>query len=253
MSTLTENHKSLGAIILAAGKGKRMNSKTVNKVALNLADKPMILHTVHLLKKIQIKFLIVVVGFAKQSVMNLLDGGIIYAEQKKRLGTAHAVACALKKIPMEIKDVLVLNGDDSAFYDEKTIKNLVRVHFNSNASLTLLTIKKQDPFGLGRIIRNKNGKVKSIIEEKDATLIQRIINEINPGCYVFKIAFLQKYLKQVKKSNVTGEYYLTSLLDIGIKHEEKIETLRINLFPWRGVNTKDELLEAEHLFLTARK
>ena len=64
---------------------------------------------------------------------------------------------------------------------------------------------------------------------------------------------LKKYLKQVKKSDITGEYYLTSLLDIGIVHKEKIETLKINLLPWRGVNTKDELLEAEHLFLTAKK
>jgi len=253
MSVLKEKHKNLGAIVLAAGKGKRMNSKRINKVALHLADKPMILHTISLLREIEVDFLVVVVGFAKQSVMKLLDGGIIYAEQKKRLGTAHAVTCALKKMPTAVRDVLVLNGDDSAFYDRKTIKNLVRAHFISNASFTLLTIKKQDPFGLGRIIRDKNGKVKAIIEEKDATLNQRKIKEINPGCYVFKIDFLKKYLKQVVKSSVTGEYYLTSLLDIGIKHKENIETLKINLLPWRGVNTKDELLEAENLFLAVKK
>jgi bifunctional UDP-N-acetylglucosamine pyrophosphorylase / glucosamine-1-phosphate N-acetyltransferase len=253
MSALREKHKSLGAIVLAAGKGKRMNSKSVNKVALQLADKPMILHTIHLLRRVKVEFLIVVVGFAKQSVMKLLDEKIIFAEQKKRLGTAHAVSCALKKIPENVNDVLVLNGDDSAFYDDQTIKNLVKAHFISDAALTLLTIEKTDPFGLGRIIRDSSGKVQSIIEEKDATIAQRKINEINPGCYVFNTNFLRKYLKQVKKSPITGEYYLTSLIDIGIKHNQKIESLKISLLPWRGVNTKDELVEAEHLFLTVKK
>jgi len=241
--------RNVGAIILAAGKGKRMQAKSVNKVAMTLADKPMIIHAVHLLRKVKIKTLVVVVGFAKNSVLKLLDSTVLYAEQNKRLGTAHAVMCSIKKIPENITNVLVLNGDDSAFYDTQTIEKLIRSHLLSDSAFTFLTLELDNPTGLGRVIRDRNNKVIAIIEEKDATLSQRRIKEINPACYLFSVDFLKKYLKKVEKSKVTGEYYLTSLIGIGITNNEKIDTLKISSLPWRGVNTRDELIEAERLFL----
>lgn len=243
-----QKQKQLGAIILAAGKGKRMNSKKLNKVVLYLADKPLILHTHDLLKSLKINTIVIVVGFAKESVVKLLGRDMIYAEQKKRLGTAHAVMSALKKLPKNIRDVLVLNGDDSAFYSKKTINKLISRHYQSKAAFTLLTIKKSNPFGLGRIVRDNSGQIIAIVEEKDATDKQRKIREINPACYLFKVSFLKKYLKKVEKSRVTGEYYLTSLISIGIKNKEKIESHCMKKYLWRGVNTQDELKEAELLF-----
>ena len=243
-------NSDLAAIILAAGKGKRMKSRTINKVALSLGDKPMILHTFNTIDRIGIKTVLVVVGFAKKSVMEIFKGKkIIFCDQKKRLGTAHAVSCAMKKLPHTMKNVLVLNGDDSALYKEATIRKLINKHLKSNAAFTFLTIEMENPAGLGRVIRGKRGKVMAIVEEKDATEDILKINEINPACYVFKTEFLKKYLKLIEKSKVTGEYYLTSLIDIGIKHNEKIETLQAGAFAWRGVNTKEELLEAENIFL----
>ena len=241
-------NKNLGAIILAAGKGTRMESKKVNKVAVHLANKPMILHTVELLEELNIKKIIVVVGFAKESVMKLLDKRVLFAEQKKRLGTAHAVSISLKKLGNQTKNVLVLNGDDSAFYSKDTIEKLVNKHFDKNPSFTLLTIEKENPYGLGRVVRDKKGNVISIIEEKDASKSLREIKEVNPACYIFTVKFLKKYLPKVEKSPVTGEYYLTSLIDVGIKNKEKIETLRAGKLTWRGVNTREELAEAERLF-----
>ncbi len=239
--------KNLGAIILAAGKGKRMNSKTVNKVTMPLADKPMILHTVELLEKLNIKKIVVVVGFAKESVMNVLKGKAEFAEQKRRLGTAHAVKSAITKFNSNVDNVLVLNGDDSAFYSEEIIEKLVKKHLEDNAAFTFLTIEKDNPYGLGRVVRSGEGRVKAVVEEKDAVRKERQITEVNPACYIFKLDFLKKYLPEVKKSSVTGEYYLTSLIGIGIKHNEKIETLRGGKLIWRGVNTRDELSEAESL------
>lgn len=241
-------NKNLGAIILAAGKGKRMNSKSVNKVTLPLADKPMIAHTVSLLEKVGIKDIVVVVGFAKKSVMSVLGNKVAFAEQRKRLGTGHAAICGLKKLPKNVDEVLVINGDDSAFYPQSLIKNLIKIHYSSNAVITFLTIDKDNPFGLGRIVRNSTGQVIAIMEEKDATQTQRKIKEINPGCYIFKVQFLRKYLKKIEKSKITGEYYLTSIIDLGIKNNEKIGTLKGGAIAWRGVNTKNELLEAEKLF-----
>lgn len=243
-------NNNFAAVILAAGKGKRMNSRTVNKVALPLGGKPMILHTFNILEKLGIKTIVIVVGFAKHSVMDLFSHQKVkFCEQKKRLGTAHAVSCAMKKIPSRIKNVLILHGDDSAFYKIDTIRQLIEKHLESGASFTFLTIEMENPEGLGRVIREKEGKVLAIVEGKDATEDILKIKEINPACYVFKTEFLKKYLPRIKKSPVTGEYYLTSLIDIGIKNNEKIETLQAGTFAWRGVNTKEELQEAENIFL----
>lgn len=245
---------NLAAIILAAGKGKRMKSKAVNKVALNLGQLPMILHTYGILEKLKIMTVVIVVGFAKDSVINLFKGkSVLFALQAKRLGTAHAVSCGLKKLPESAENILVLNGDDSAMYKVDTIKDLIKKHMETNAAFTLLTIEMENPAGLGRVIRGKQGAVLAIVEEKDATEDIKKIREINPACYIFKRSFLKKYLKHIKRSSVTGEYYLTGLIDVGIKNNEKIETLQAGLFAWRGVNTKEELAEAEKIFLKINK
>ena len=244
--------QNLGAIILAAGKGKRMNATDVNKVAMPLADKPMIVHTIELLETLLIKNIVVVVGFAKVSVMNILGQKVLFAEQTKRLGTGHAVSVGLKKISPDTQNVIVLNGDDSAFYKKDLIEKLIEKHLLSKAKMTFLTIEKDDPTGLGRIVRGKNGKLAAIVEEKDATDNEKKIKEINPGCYIFEVEFLRKYLPQIKRSKVSDEYYITRIIDIGIKNSEHIETLSAGNIPWRGINTKEELQEAEQLLLNSK-
>jgi len=244
-----KKNKKLGAIILAAGRGKRMNSKIVNKVTLPLANKPLILHSIELLEKMDFAQIIVVVGFAKESVKNILkDSRVLFAEQKKRLGTAHAVKSALSKLNPSITDVLVIQGDDSHFYKQETISKLTNEHFSSNANMTFLTLDAASPTGLGRIVRNKTGDVVAIVEEKDATDKIRKITEVNPACYMFRVSFLKKYLGSIKKSKVTGEYYLTSLIDIALKNKESISTLKEGKMFWRGINTKEELEEAERIY-----
>lgn len=244
--------KNIAAIILAAGKGKRMKSKDVNKVVVPLGNKQMILHAVDRLTSLSIDPIIVVVGFAKESVMKILNGKVVFAQQSKRLGTAHAVACGLKKLPKDSENVLVLNGDDSAFYKEETIKQLIEKHIENDEDMTFLTITVSNPQGLGRIIRDGKGNLKAIVEEKDATAQQREISEIGTGCYVFKVSFLRKYIDKIKKSEATGEYYLTSLIDIAIKNNYRVESLRVENMPWRGINTPEELKEAERLFLNIK-
>lgn len=242
------SEKKLGAIILAAGKGKRMKSKDVNKVALKLGDKPIILHAIHLFQKMNLAVIVIVVGHAKQSVIDAIgDESIIFAEQKVQLGTGDAVKTALDKIPDDITSVLVVGGDDSYLYNENIISKLKEKHFAFNADVTFLTIQVKNPIGLGRIIRDNDSDVLAIVEEKDATDNQRLINEVNPGCYVFRVEFLKEYLNQIEKSSVTGEYYLTSLIEIAIKNKKKIETVREGFIPWRGINTPEELADAEKL------
>src|SRR3989344_3197988 len=241
--------QSVGAIILAAGKGKRMLSKTVNKVTMPLGGRPMISYAVSLLQELAIEPIVVVVGFAKKSVMQALqEYPLIYAYQQKRLGVAHAVACGLKKIPTNVVHVLVLNGDDSAFYTKKLISTLLKQHFASGAAMTFLTTRKDNPIGLGRIIRSRDGSVEKIVEEKDASEKERKIKEVNPVCYVFTTAFLKQYLPKITKSTITGEYYLTEIVNLAVQKNKKIETIESGEIPWRGVNTPEELREAELLF-----
>jgi bifunctional UDP-N-acetylglucosamine pyrophosphorylase/glucosamine-1-phosphate N-acetyltransferase len=225
-----------------------MKSKKTNKVTATVGDKPMILHGIHLLQKTKISTIIVVVGFAKDSVKKIIQENVIFAEQKKRLGTGHAVSKALPLVPKEVTDVLIIQGDDSAFYKEETIKKLIKKHLEEKNALTFLTITVKNPNGLGRIVRDKRGNLLFIIEEKDATTVQRKINEINPACYVMNVAFLKRYLNKIKKSPVTGEYYLTGLIDVAIKNNQKINILSAGEIPWKGVNTKVELEEAQKLF-----
>ncbi len=238
----------VGAIILAAGKGSRMKSKTHNKVTLVLGNKPMILHGIHLLQGLGIKKIVVVVGFAKDSVRQIIKEDVIFAEQKKRLGTAHAAYKGMYAMPDGVKNVLIIQGDDSAFYKEETIKNLVNLHTKEGNSLTFLTLKVKNPTGLGRIVRDKKGNLLRVVEEKDATQAEKKITEINPACYAVSMEFLKNYLGKVKKSPVTGEYYLTSIIDIAIKNNQRLNTLNAGNIPWRGVNTTDELSQAEKLF-----
>lgn len=239
---------NLAGIILAAGKGKRMKSKTSNKVTLLLGNKPMIVHALNLLEKLNISPIVIVVGFAKDSVKKLITSNVVFAEQKKRLGTAHGVKTALSEIPENITDVLVIQGDDSAFYKEEVVRELIKTHIDNKNSLTFLTVELLNSAGLGRIIRDRSGKVLKIVEEKDATPEEREIKEINPACYVFSINFLKKYLSKVEKSPVSGEYYLVSLVEIAIKNKERIEAVKGGFISWRGVNTKEELEEAEKLY-----
>lgn len=246
--------RKLGAIILAAGKGKRMNTKGKNKVTLTLASKPLVKHSVDLLEDMNFQSIVVVIGYAKESVKEVLknDTHIIFAEQKKRLGTAHAVETGLRKIPEEVTDVLVIQGDDSAFYTSNIIAELAKNHIDANAAVTFLTVRLDNPYALGRVVRDDSGKVVAIVEEKDATVEQRAIKEINAACYFFSTKFLRKYLKQIKKSPVTGEYYIVNLIELAAKNRETIETMHVAI-PWRGVNTKEELQEAEQLYVQMKK
>lgn len=243
----TSSFSSSWVIILAAGKGKRMNAKQKNKVTYEVKGIPMIVRTIHKLKTAGVKNIIVVVGHAKGSVVSLLDSDVHTVEQKKRLGTGHAVKIALKSLPLSAREVMVLYGDDSFLYSPETFKKLLEKHLRVHPALTFLTLSVNNPTGLGRIVRDENNKIVGIVEEKDANDEQRRIKEINPACYVFDVSFLKKYISKMKKSVVTGEYYLTELIELAVLNNEKIETVTFDNIAWRGVNTISELQEAEQL------
>lgn len=238
--------RKIAGIVLAAGKGSRMKEENINKVSVLLNNKPIISYGVSILEKMKINPIVIVVGHAKESVINALKtNNVVYAEQENQLGTGHAVQVAMGKIGNDVKDVIILYGDDSYAYTEKTLNEIIDVHYKKDAALTFLTIKVNDPAGLGRVIRNSNGRVTDIIEEKDATEEQKKIKEVNPNCYIFKTAVLKKYLPLITKSPVTGEYYLPAIINLIQSNNENIEVIYNDSIRWQGVNTREELRKAE--------
>jgi bifunctional UDP-N-acetylglucosamine pyrophosphorylase/glucosamine-1-phosphate N-acetyltransferase len=238
-----QSMKALQAIVLAAGKGTRLNCKNIPKVMLPIAGIPMIDFSLDNLKKAGFSKPVVVVGFRAEKIKKHLNNKVIYAYQTKRLGTAHAVLAAESKISRNIEDVLVVMGDDSAFYDPKTVTDLIEIHRQKSPSITMLTVHKADPQGLGRVIRDETQHVLGIIEEKLATASQKKIKEINAACYVFKTSFLWPALKKVKR-NPIGEYFLTDLIEIANREGRRVIAHKISSAQWKGINTPEQLLTA---------
>ena len=238
--------KELTAIILAAGKGTRMQSTDTNKVAMEVSGEPMLTRTIRILKDAGIVDIVVVVGFAKESVMSILSDDTIVAEQTEQLGTGHAVACALPKVPETAHDVLIIYGDDSFLHTATTFKSLYDTHKEQNAKITFITMESENPTGFGRIIRDQNDEVIGIVEEKNATDEEKLIREINLGCYIIDKKYLEENIKDIKRNPVTGEYYITDIIDIISNHNGKIAAYKSDK-KWQGVNTREDLKEAERI------
>ncbi|MBM2820722.1 MAG: UDP-N-acetylmuramyl tripeptide synthetase [Candidatus Berkelbacteria bacterium] len=235
--------ESAQAIVLAAGKGTRLKCKDLPKVMLPIGGIPMIDFSLDNLLKAGFPKPVVVIGFCGEKIKEHLRDKVIYALQPKRLGTAHAVICAEPKVSKLVEDVLVIMGDDSAFYNPETINNLIELHREKSPSITMLTVHKKDPAGLGRVIRDETDHVRGIVEEKLASPAEKKIKEVNAACYVFKTLFLWPALKKIKR-NSTGEYFLTDLIEIANQEGRRVIAHKISSNEWRGINTPEQLLLA---------
>lgn len=241
---MSKQVNNFAAIILSAGKGKRMKSDTP-KVLHKIGDKPIIVHVIETLNSIvPSKIITVVSPQGARGIKKVLAQKSDFAIQKEPLGTGDATAVGLKNIPQGTKNIAVLNGDDSAFYKPQTILNVFNFHQKSNAKITFVTLILKNPNGLGRIVR-KNGKLSGIVEDKDASPQEKKIKEINVGLYFFNKNWLSKNLPKLLPSPITGEYYLTDLIKLALDSGEKVETYKLkDPHQWHGINTPQELEEA---------
>lgn len=244
LSALQLNNNK-AAVVLAAGKGTRLKGEDA-KVLRKIAGRPMITYVVSNLIKSGFGNVTLVVGYKKEQVIKRTQGFVDYVVQEEQLGTGHALKCSLNNIPEEVRDFIVLNGDDSAFFYPDTINKIYKEHIDEKAVVSFVSLVVDDPTGLGRVVKDENGQLTAIVEEKDASDKQKKVNEVNDGFYVFNKDFVQENIIKVQKSRISGEYYIVDLVKLALEQGKKVHvhTLKDNN-EWHGINTVEQLEEGD--------
>ncbi|MCO1659974.1 bifunctional UDP-N-acetylglucosamine diphosphorylase/glucosamine-1-phosphate N-acetyltransferase GlmU [Pseudonocardia humida] len=238
------------AVVLAAGEGTRMRS-AVPKVLHAIGGRSLLGHAVHAVAELQPEHLVVVLGHGRKEVGETVAalGGelgrpVLAAEQDKQLGTGHAVGCAMGSLPADLTGPVLVTYGDVPLLEPATLQGLLDEHAAAGAAVTLLTTELDDPTGYGRILRDVDGTVTAIVEQRDASPEQRAVREINSGVYVFDGAFLTAGLDRLGTDNEQGELYLTDL--IGIAHDDGLGVRGVRCpDTWQvsGVNDRVQLAE----------
>ncbi len=201
------------AVILAAGEGKRMNSN-LPKALLKVLFKPMIAWVTDAVLESLVGDICVITGYRSDLMLEFIKDDYEAVCQKERLGTGHAVKCALDFLRRHKNgNVLILSGD-VPFIDSDTINGSLNAHIFEQNGVTVVSAKLSDPSGYGRIIRDANKSFIKIVEEKDAADCEKRITEINSGAYWFNAAALIDALDALTNDNAKGEYYLTDTIEI---------------------------------------
>jgi len=234
------------AIILAAGKGVRMKSH-LPKVLHLLMGKPIVSYVVDACKKAKVNRILLVIGHRADLVQKTLESDYEYVEQKQQLGTGHAVMTAFQSVKNIKGDVLVLVGD-APFLTGKIIRQLIQRHQKTKAAATLMTTIIDPPPAYGRIIRDNDGKILRIVEERDATAVEKKIMEVNTSHYCFQTEKLIPLLSKLNTENDQGEYYLTDVIELLNKIGESVEAL-ICSDPQvlKGINDRKDLSDGHQI------
>ncbi len=234
----------IDVIILAAGKGTRMGSNTP-KVLSELASKPLLQHVIDTCSQLSNSKLHIVVGVGKNQVKQsvLTPKGTNWISQNRQLGTGHAVKQALKSLRPGAT-TLIMYGD-VPLVNIKTLKKLVSVGKNN---LSLLTFNLDKPKGYGRILRRGN-KVAAIVEEKDASITEKEITEVNSGIISTSAKILKELIPQIKNKNSAKEYYLTDVIQLATENKISIKTVNPDSTnEVLGANDKQELQKLERAY-----
>ncbi len=240
--------KETRIIILAGGKGTRMNHDHLPKVLVPVKGKPMIRYLLEAVRESGLdRRPIIVVGYKRKLVQSELGGDYDYAVQEEQLGTGHAVLCAKDHIK-SAESVLVLYGDNP-YLSPKTIRKLAQKHSKSKNQITMATVKLPDfsdwrSFfykNFSRIIRGEGGKILRSVEFKDTSEEEKKITEVNPCYFCFNSSWLLREIKKLKRHNAQKEYYLTDLVKIAIESGENIESILVDPSEALAVNSREEL------------
>ncbi len=240
-------------VVLAAGAGTRMRSKTP-KVLHSLAGRSMLAHALHAANEIDPAFVITVVGHDREQVGAAvaavaadLGRNITTAVQEHQLGTGHAVQCALTAVPEDFTGDLLVTSADVPLLDGHTLSALLDEHrsYPERSAVTVLTFEPDDPNGYGRIVRNADGQVIEIVEHADATPAQSALTEVNSGVYAFDATVLRTMIRRLSTANAQHELYLTDVLRLAREAGHPVHGARLlDAAKVTGVNDRVQMSEA---------
>jgi len=235
---------NLAAVILAAGKGTRMNSK-LPKVLHTVCGSTMLSYVIDAAAGAGAEKTVVVAGYGADLVAREVEGRAEVVFQTEQLGTAHALAQAGPCLKDFQGCLLVLCGD-TPLIEAGTLVELVERHRASGVAATVLTAEMADPSGYGRVIRDGSGRVIKIIEQKDASPDEKLVREVNTGIYCFETAGLFEALGQITPANAQGEYYLTDIIGIYAGNGLAVGSVVLkNPMEVTGINDRVQLAEVE--------
>lgn len=220
-----------------------MGSK-LPKVLVPLCDKPVIQYVYDALTEVGIPKPITVIGQTGSQIEEAIGDATIYAKQEEPLGSGHAVISA-REAAQGADNILIMCGD-SPLFRASTIKSTIASHKAEDATVTLACAILDNPTGYGRIIRNSTGEVSGVVEEKMASEEQKAIQEINGGCLAFDADWLWNNIDLMSK-NEAGELCLTEMVDIALAQGKKVITVTAGQDEVLGINTPEQLAEAERV------
>ncbi len=244
--------EGVSAIILAAGLGKRMKS-ALPKVAHTVLGHPMVWHVARAASGAGISEIVFVLGHGRESLAGTVErfGGKV-AVQERQLGTGDAARAGLSVVSPRAREVVVLCGD-APLIRPRTLRSLIAARRKKKAAASVLTGILPDPAGYGRVLRNPDGTVARIVEERDGDASIRRIREVNSGTYVFDRAFLARNLPRLTDVNTQRELYLTDLVVQALEEGKVVvPVVAGDADEVRGINSRRELAEATALLLRAK-
>ncbi len=239
---------SIQVIVMAAGQGKRMVSRQP-KVLHRLAGRPLLSHVLATARSVAPQKVAVVIGHGSAAVREVFaaDDGLVFVEQQPPRGTGDAVRVALAalSLPNAAGLTLVMNGD-CPLIAASSVRQLC--DSAARGALTWLTVKTPLPQGLGRVVRDAHGRVRAIVEERDASDAQKKIDEINVGVLAAPTALLKRWVGQLTCDNAQQEYYLTDILAMAVRDGVPVETVQAeDERDTRGINDREQLAEVERI------
>ncbi|MDI9586314.1 MAG: bifunctional UDP-N-acetylglucosamine diphosphorylase/glucosamine-1-phosphate N-acetyltransferase GlmU [Acidobacteriota bacterium] len=238
---------ALACVVLAAGEGKRFNSK-FPKPLQRLCGRTLMDHVLAPLESLEPDRIVIVVGSGREQIYEVLrDRRLEFAVQEEPLGTGHAALCA-EDLLRDFEGTMLVTCADIPLVSRATLQRLVDAHRARRATATILTANMADPTGYGRIVRSRDGRVRAIVEHRDATDEIRQIQEINAGIYCFDARRAFEELHQVKPDNVQGEYYLPDVIARLVAGGDVVTAvLAENSREVIGINTREHLAQAEQI------
>lgn len=245
---MSNSWNNVGAVILAAGKGTRLNCKGKPKVMLEIGNKPIVSYVVETLRNagFEKEQTVLVVGFQKQKVIDYFGDTVTYANQEEQLGTAHAAYVGMQQLPQDVGTVLVLGGDDSAFYTADTLLNFIQKHREQGATVSVLTTEPDNFEQLGRVIRDENGNFINVLEKEELSEGQKKIHEASTGTFCINRKWFEQNFSEVKKIEGLGELGLPKTIGMAVSQSKKVFAVKMeNNNEWFGINTMQELGEAD--------